>query len=68
MGANNQPRKVPDDILEQMYLTWADGKPLRTIAKLFDISLTTVSNLKKQKNKNYTMLHKTGRTYVKVNQ
>ena len=48
MAKGNQPRKIPDDILEEIYLKWADGKPLMRLGKEYEISLNTLSKYKKQ--------------------
>ena len=48
MAKNNQPRKIPDDTLEEIYLKWADGMPLMRIGKEYGISLNTLSKYKKQ--------------------
>jgi hypothetical protein len=47
MAANNQPRKIPDDTIEEIYLKWADGKPLTHLVKEYGISLNTLSKYKK---------------------
>lgn len=48
MAKNNQPRKIPDDTLEEIYLKWADGLPLMRLGKEYGISLNTLSKYKKQ--------------------
>jgi hypothetical protein len=48
MAAENQRRKIPDDILEEIYLKWANGKSLRQLEKEYHISLTTLSKYKQK--------------------
>lgn len=48
MARGNQPKKVPDDVLEEIYLEWSKGKSLRTLEKEYHISLTTLSKYKNQ--------------------
>lgn len=48
MAKNNQPRKVPDDIIEEIYCKWSDGVTLMSLAKEYKISIGTLSKYKRE--------------------